>query len=211
MIAKIERKESVPAWHAGFLAMLPTITKIASYKFRDRDPESKEDLTEEVIVNAMIAYKRLFDKGRVEDAHPSVLARYAIAQVCNGRKGGSKHSRCDAMSEFAQRMKEFRVERLDHFDNEEGAWQEVVVEDRHTTPADVACTRLDFCAWLCTLSKRQKQAATRLASGESTGAVAKLLKVSSSRISSLRRELMQNWYAFQGEDPLSRMLGDAAA
>jgi hypothetical protein len=209
MIAPVKCEESVPKWHAGFLAMMPVITKIATHAFRDRDPEAKEDLTEEVVVNAMVAYKRLFDKGRVDDAHPRALARYAIAQVCEGRKGGSKHSCREVLSEYAQKVKGFHVDRLDYPDEEDGTWRQVIVEDRRAGPAEIAATRIDFHEWFHALSKQQKKGATRLASGESTGEVARIMKVSSGRISQIRRELFESWKQFQGEGLLNRTLEDA--
>ena len=36
---------------------------------------------EEVVVNALVAYKRLYDKGKVDLAYPTVLAMYGIRQV----------------------------------------------------------------------------------------------------------------------------------
>ncbi len=213
MIARFKplpSEEARPEWHELFLKMLPTIKRYASLAFRDRNPEAKEDLTEEVVVNAMLAFKRLYNKDRVDDAHATVLARYAIAQVCEGRKTGSPLKCREVLSDYAQRKKGFYVDRLDHYDEEEQAWSEVVVEDRTAGPADIAATRIDFRAWLGTLSRQQKKAATKLAAGETTGKVAKLLKVSSGRISQLRRELLDKWREFQGEDPLDRTVGDAA-
>ena len=180
--------------------MLPSITKIAKFAFRERDPEAQEDLIEEVIVNAMVAYKRLYDKGRVDDAHPSVLTRYAVAQVCEGRKYGNKHSCREVLSPYAQKVKQFRVAHLDRFDDEDDAWHQMVVEDRRAGPSEIAATRIDFGQWLGTLSNQQKKVAAKLASGESTGAVAKMLGVSAGRISQLRRELLHRWSSFQGED-----------
>jgi hypothetical protein len=40
------------------------------------------------------------------------------------------------------------VEGLDSVDVDEDAWNEVVGEDRHVGPAEVAAIRIDFAAWL---------------------------------------------------------------
>ena len=93
----------------------------------------------------------------------------------------------------------------------EGLYDGVTTSELDNLAAEIAATRIDFREWLRTLSKMQKKAATKLASGETTGAVAELLKVSSGRISSLRRELLEKWKQFQGEDPLDQVLGEAAA
>ncbi|MFQ5472869.1 MAG: hypothetical protein ACE5FA_08315 [Dehalococcoidia bacterium] len=98
-----------------------------------------------------------------------------------------------------QRTKGIHVGRLDHFDDNEQQWKEVLVEDRRVRPSDIAATRIDFAAWLRSLSRRSRRIATTLATGESTGATAKRFNVSSGRISQLRRELQRSWEAFQGQ------------
>ncbi len=72
-------------------------------------------------------------------------------------------------------------------------------EDRHAGPAETAASRIDFPAWLKTLSRRNCKIALKLAVGETTRKVARLFKVSDGRISQLRRELEQSWRAFHGD------------
>ena len=103
------------------------------------------------------------------------------------------------LSEYAQKVKGFHVDRMDHLDEESGEWNQMVVEDRTATPADVACTRVDFGEWLRTLSNRERMIAETLATGETTGGTAKKFDISSGRVSQLRRELFERWRAFQGE------------
>ena len=76
---------------------------------------------------------------------------------------------------------------------------EVVVEDRTTNPADVAAARIDISAWFRSLPCRTRKIATVLASGETTGKVARMFKVSDGRISQFRKELSESWRTFQGE------------
>ena len=76
MIASIHSKPSAPAWHARFLAMLPTIRNVASYAFRDLDEEAQEDLTAEIVANCLVAFVRLVEQGRQDRAYPSALAWY---------------------------------------------------------------------------------------------------------------------------------------
>ncbi len=60
------------------------------------------------------------------------------------------------------------LERLDRFNMEENAWREILVEDRHAGPAEVAATRIDFGRWLGILPRRLRKVAAFLAKGEST-------------------------------------------
>lgn len=87
------------------------------------------------------------------------------------------------------------IEPLDHRD-EEGCWQEVLVEHRTCTPADLAASRIDFLAWLGSLSARDQKIAKLLASGCGTSEVAAKVGLSWARISQMRRELMASWEEF---------------
>ena len=131
-------------------------------------------------------------------AHPGSLAKYAVAQVRVGRLVGGHLNCLDLLSKYAQHKKGFSVQRLDHFDEAENAWKEVVVEDRRATPADVAACRLDFSAWLRRLSPRTRKIALTLAAGHRTSDVAQRFKVSAGRVSQLRKWLKARWEAFQG-------------
>ena len=193
---KPSRNAKAEPWHAEFLKMMPTIQKQASVAFRGLSEEVREDLTEEVVVNALVAFKRLYDQGRVDIAYPSVLARFGIAQVRAGRKVGSRLRINEVLSSYAQQKKSFTVERLDQYDRETGQWLEVLVEDRHASPADVAASRIDISDWFRTLPLRDRQIASALAVGNTTQQVARRFRVSPGRISQKRREYLQAWRRF---------------
>jgi hypothetical protein len=82
---------------------------------------------------------------------------------------------------------------------EDGRWQEILVEDRHSTPADVAACRIDFRTWLRRLDRRRRAAAKLLASGTTTSEAAKELRLSAAKVSQLRGELRASWEEFQQE------------
>lgn len=198
-------RKSPPAWHAGFLAMLPIIKTHARVAFRYLAPEAREEAVEEVICNACCAYARLVKLNKTHLAYPSALARFGVAQTRNGRKVGGSLNVRDVSSEYCQRQKDLIVERLDRFDKEEDAWQEVLVEDKHAGPAEVAVTRIDFATWLQVLPHRLRRIATFLANGETTTAAAKRFHVSQGRISQIRKELYRAWHRFQGDEPVVAM------
>jgi len=201
MIAKIKKvkAKSVPTWHAAFLKMLPAIQRHARVAFRHLDAEGREEAVQETVCNACAAFARLVELDKAELAYPTVLARYAVAQVKDGRKVGG-HLNCkDVLSPYCQKKKGLTVERLDKYDTEEDAWQEIVLEDRHAGPAEVACVRLDFAAWLKLLSRRYRRIAKVLAIGETTNAAARRFHVSAGRVSQIRKELKKVWDRFQGE------------
>jgi hypothetical protein len=105
----------------------------------------------------------------------------------------------DVSSEHAQRAKGITLQSIDRYNQRNSEWLEVLVEDKSASPADVAATRIDFAAWLRTLSSKQRRMATTLATGESTGAAARITGVSAARVSQLRRELWFLWDVFQGQ------------
>lgn len=200
MIAPIQRsKHSPPRWHRAFLAMLPAIVRCLRLAFRDLQDEAREEAIQEALANTCIAYARLVQRGAADRAFPTVLARFAAAQVRAGRRVGSRRNVRDVLSPYAQRKKQFFVERLDRFDTEEGQWLEAVVEDPHTPVFDQVWFRIDFPAWLDRLAPRHRRIAQTLALGHSTGEVARQFGISAGRVSQLRRELYESWCDFHGE------------
>jgi hypothetical protein len=194
-------KKSPPAWHAAFEAMLPVIESRAKFAFRHLDAEAREEAIQAVVCNACDAYAELVENGKADRAYPTVLARYAVAQVKDGRRLGG-HLNCkDISSEYCQQKKSLILERLDKFNTEEQGWDEILVEDKHAGPAETAIVRIDFAAWLQFLPRRLRKVATFLANGETTTAAAKRFRVSAGRISQIRRELLSAWRRFQGEEP----------
>lgn len=202
-------RKSPPAWHDEFMAMMPAITRHARIAFRYLDPEARQGAVQEVVCNACQAYARLVELGKAAVAYPTVLASYAVAQTKDGRKVGGRLNVGDVLSPYAQRRKCFVVERLDRYDDDEGSWREILVEDKRATAADVACVRLDFEAWLGTLSRRYRRIAETLATGETTTRAARKFRLTTGRISQIRTLLMSSGEQFQGELP-SRICPAAA-
>jgi len=181
-----------------FLEMLPTIRRVASYAFRHLRRSVREDLLAEVVANAFAAFRRLIDRGRAALIFPTVLARYAIKQVREGRRLGSRTNIRDVLSPCAKQQERLVVEPLCQ-QQEGGRWEELAVEDRGASPADVASFKIDFAEWLKRLKRSKRKLAVRLAIGETTSDAALRFRLTRSRISQLRKELHQNWDEFQGE------------
>ncbi|MEK6239027.1 MAG: hypothetical protein N2C14_30295, partial [Planctomycetales bacterium] len=196
MIAPAQTLSSIPDWHARFLEMLPTILKVASYAFRDFDEEAQEDLTAEVVANCLVAFTRLVKQGREDRAYPSPLAWYAVRQVREGRKVGALRNCKDVSSEYSQRQKGFHMERLGWKTKQAGRWVELVAEDRRTPVPEQAAFRMDFPAWLATLSNRKRQVAEDMAMNESTKDLASRFGISPGRVSQLRGEFKESWQTF---------------
>jgi hypothetical protein len=192
------RRAGTLDWPARFLVLLPLIGKIARHAFRGMPGDEREEAVQEVIANCFVAYARLVQRGKEDVAFATPLARYGIAQFRAGRRVGSTLNRGDLTSTYCQQQHEVVLESLFHR-CQSGRWEELVVEDKRSTPADIAVTRIDFRAWLRRLDRRKRTAAKLLASGAATNEAARQLRVSPARVSQLRRELAENWAVFQGE------------
>ena len=186
-------------WQRKFLEMLPAIQRHARWAFRKLGLESREEAIADVVANAFCAYCRLVDAGKQSLAYPTPLAGFAIAQYRSGRRVGTLRNIRDVSSPYAAAVRGIFLERLDQFDKPAGQWREVLIESRKAGPAETAAARIDMAAWLRSLPRRNRKIAQALARGEAPGAVAQMFKLTPARVSQLRRELKQNWDAFQGE------------
>ena len=190
-----------PRWHRVFLAMLPAIVTHAKYAFRHLRGEARQDAIEEAIANSLVAFVALVRRGKMSIAYPTVLARYAVAQINDGRRVGNRLNVREVLSSYARKHKGFKVERLDHFDEEENQWQEAVVQDTRTAPVpEIVAFRCDFSDWLDRLPRRNRRIAESLAIGNRTSEAARKFGVSEGRVSQLRRELSESWQKFTGEN-----------
>jgi hypothetical protein len=179
-----------------FLEMLPSIRRVATYAFRHLRSAVREDLVAEVIANAFAAFRRLVARGKAALVYPTVLAKFAIRQVREGRRIGAKRNVLDVLSPYAQRRKGFSVQPFSDV-TKRSEWQELVVEDRRASPAEVAGFKIDFAAWLKRLKRLKQQVALRLVAGDTTSEVAGQLRLTPARVSQLRKELHRDWNEFQ--------------
>jgi len=185
-----------------FVQMLPVIEQVAHRAFRHRDPDTREELTAEAVAAALVMFAALAGQGRESIAYATPLARYGVARVRDGRRTGSSRNVNDVASATCRQQRGVTIERLDHRSRDGEGWREIVVEDKNAGPAEVAATRIDFGDWLGRLPARKREIAETLALGESTGKTARKFEVSAARVSQLRRELMDSWQAFVGDQSL---------
>ena len=142
-----------PHWHRVFLSMLPNILRYAKIAFRGYPPEAKQEAVQNVVANSCAAVAALARRGKLDLCYPSVLARFGIRQTLDHRVTGNSLNIKNALSKYCQDRKGVKVERLDRFDEQEGQWQEAVVEDTRNAPVpDIVAFRCDFADWLKSLN-----------------------------------------------------------
>jgi hypothetical protein len=176
--------------------MLPAIRRQTARYVRHLSNEAHDDAFHEIVADTVVAYARLAELGKEDLAYPTPLVKYAWAKYRAGRRVGNRLNVRNVMSEHCRRRNHFVIESLDRFRGSTGNWREVLVEDRHASPAEIAAIRVDFFEWLKTLTSRNRQIAERLAIGETSGRVAQMFSVTTGRISQLRKELHKSWRKF---------------
>jgi hypothetical protein len=187
-----------PAWHTGFLAILPQIREHLRFAFRRMPASERAEAMAEAVANVAINYARLHEQGKLDVAFPTTLADYAIRQYFAGRRVGSRLNANDISSPYAQRQRGFQVKSLDQR-RPDGEWKEIVVEDRRCTPAEVAASRIDLDNWFGQLPRLKRGIAETLATGETGAETASMFGVTPGRVSQVRRELEIDWAVYHGE------------
>ena len=139
-------------------------------------------MVQQVVSNAMQAFVRLVATQKDHIAYarrwpPTAASKPAMEGV------SAAPQLLDISSAYCQRLKSIVLDRLDQFDQEENAWQEVLVEDKHANAAAIVQTKLDVADWLASLNRRDRRVAEFLANGETTMAAARKFRVSAGRIS----------------------------
>ena len=206
---------SLTSAHRQFEAALPTITTTARYAFRRRRYQDRAEAIAEAQACAWKAWRGLVERGKDPTAvGVSGIAGYAVRHVINGRRIGNKGGGRGAMDvnhRKAQAACGFKVVSLDSEaevpaePSFRGDWVDWLVGDNRVTPADEACFRLDFTAWLESLPGRKRRVAELLAEGWSTGEVALEMEVTPGAISQARTWLAASWQRYQADAPTDRV------
>jgi len=186
--------------HAGFLALLPRVERLARYYFRQiACPGRRADATAEAVAIAWARYRRCAEQGRDAAQFVLSLALLAARAAGSGRRLCGQERAQDALSPRARWRHGFAVVSLSDQAPVSGDPLAEALRDNTATPPDEqAAFRIDFAAWLRRIGKRRQRVARRLMLGERAHEVARRVGVSPGRVSQLRRELERDWEAFYG-------------
>lgn len=87
------RKHPLPEdWHEPFLAMRPKIESYLQVAFRGWGRDAREEAVQEGLVNSLFAFRRLCERGLMNLAYPTVLAKFAARQIREGRRAAEKRN-----------------------------------------------------------------------------------------------------------------------
>jgi hypothetical protein len=197
-----------------FLALLPRIELHARITFRGvKCPDRRADAVAETVALAWKWHLRLAERGKDASQFPAAFAALAARAVrCGRRLCGHERAR-EVLSPVAQRKGGFRVERLPAstrspqeqlYATPDGqalhdAFEERLRDNTLTPVPDQAAFRIDFPAWLKTLTGRERRLIRLMARNERTKDLSKRLGVTPGRVSQLRRAFRDGWLRYHGE------------
>jgi hypothetical protein len=196
--------------HAHFLDILPKIELHGHIYFRHLSPHKKADAIQEMRALAWLWYVRLVDRGRDPQDFVATFVTLLARAVNSGRRLTGMLKAKDVMNTAAQKRHGFRVEPLpgstrtfhDHlYASPRGQklhdeFEERLQDNAMTPVPDQVQFRLDFPAWLETLTPRERRIIRAMIRNERTLDLGKEFEVSPSRISQMRREFQIGWARF---------------
>ena len=190
---------SIPAppprtWQADLLTLWPQIERQTEFAVQKLHLGERDEARQSIFASVAVAYAELAAQGRAALAFPGPLVAYGLRHYQAGRLIGGRVNSRDVGSRRWRQVSGQRSASL--ADCQETL---ALVDQRRATPAEIACLRIDFAAWLGTLSVRDQRLTRALARGEETREAARRFRLSAGRVSQLRRELYDSWQRFCGE------------
>ena len=199
MIAFSRDSQKHHSWQNDFVMLLPHIERLLQRAFSRLDPDKRDEAIQCATVFCLLSYKRLHRRGRTHVATASTLVWYAVKQTKCGRPAVGRMNSKELMSSYGQLRRRLKGSSSQTHASVERGWIEQLVEDKRAAVSDQVAARLDFGAWISTLSNRSKRIAADLASGFTTSEAAVKHRLTPGRISQIRRQLQESWLQFAGE------------
>jgi len=191
---------SLEALHDRFLAILSRIRLHGLVYFRHLRPDRRQDAVAEMVALSWRWFVRLARRDKDASRFPTALASFAARAVRSGRRLCGQERSKDVLSSLAQQRHGFTLSSIPDGSTLSGnVFDEALRDNTQSPPAEQVAFRLDFPAWLLTLSDRDRRVIADLMLGERTLDVAEKYGMSAGRVSQLRREFMADWRRFIGE------------
>jgi hypothetical protein len=209
----VQTSSTVQELHAQFLLILPRIELHGRIYFRHLKSHQKADAIQEMRALAWKWLLRLYERGKDPCDFLMAFVTYLARAVNSGRRLAGTEKAKDVLNPRTQKRHSFKVEYLptcirsgqEHLyasplGQELQDELEERLQDNTITPVfDQVQFRLDFPAWLKTLTPRERRMVRRMMRNERTMDLSKRFEVSPGRISQMRRELHDDWLRFLGE------------
>jgi len=200
--------------HAKFMALLPRVLTHAHITFRHlKCRTQKEEAVQECASLAWKWFVRLCERGKDASDFPVGFVCLVVKAVKCGRRVCGNERTMDVLSPQAQQYHGFTVESLPvstrtsvdklystpHGQKMHDAFEERLRDNTQTPIPDQAAFRIDWPAWLATITERDRQLVEDLALNHRTKDLAQKYRLSEARISQKRRQFQDEWERFCGE------------
>jgi hypothetical protein len=199
--------------HAAFLSILPRVEQHGRIYFRHLRPHRKADAIQEMRALAWKWFLRLHQLGKDPADFVTTFSTFLARAVNSGRRLAGMAKAKDVMNPATQRRHGFRVEPLPNSTRTSherlyaspvgqallDAFEERLRDNTVTPVADQVQFRLDWPAWLETLTPRERRIIRAMAQNERTLDLSREFELSPARISQLRREFFLDWHRFLGD------------
>jgi hypothetical protein len=207
--------------HASFLLILPRIELHGRIYFRHLAADKKADAVQEMQALAWKWFVRLAQRGKDPGEFVMAFATFLTRAVSSGRRLVGMVKAKDVLNPATQRRHGFTVEPLPTststgqgqlYSAPQGqrlhdAFEERLRDNTVTPVPDQVQFRIDWPAFLATLTGRERRMIREMARNERTMDLSRRFEVSPGRISQLRREFHQGWTRFCGEHEPSAPAG----
>jgi hypothetical protein len=159
---------------------------------------------------AWLWFLRLTKKGKDINEFVGVFLRFLGRAVSSGRRISGVAKSKDVLNTMAQRRYGFKVESLEtsnstsheqlyaspHGQDLQDTYEDRLRDNTQTPVPEQVAFRIDFAAWLRTLTGRERRIIRAMSLGERTKDISKEFEVSPARISQMRQEFHDDWQRF---------------
>lgn len=205
------------ALQARFLALLPKIESYGQFIFRYlKCPHKKADAIQEMLALAWKWFVRLARRGKDVADFMTTFSSFLARAVKSGRRLVGMEKAKDVMNPQAQQLRGFKVQSLPistraSYDKLHAAvrgqqlhdaFEEQLRDNSQTPVPEQVAFRIDFPAWLSSLTPRERQIIRAMALNERTSDLSRKFDLSPGRISQLRREFHTDWQRYCGDLPV---------
>src|SRR5215469_6955679 len=149
--------------HASFLALvLPRVLSHGRVCFGGiKCPHRRGDAIQDIIGLAWRWHLGLAENGKDANCYTTAIAPYAAIAVKSGSRVAGQERANDVLSPVAQRRYHFYVGRLPDFETlTEHPLCEALLDNTKSPPDETVCFKLDFLAWLASLTERDRSLAS---------------------------------------------------
>jgi hypothetical protein len=196
--------------HDRFLELLPRIETHGRIYFRHKKGEEKAEAMQEMRALAWKWFVRETQNGKDPATFMFNFTRFLVLAINAGRGVVRMQKTKDVLSPRCQRERGFKVESLPvststshenlyatvRGQHEHDAFEERLRDNTITPPPEQAMFRIDWPAWLRTLTDRSRRIIDDLMAGERTLDVSRKYGVSPGRVSQMREWFRDSWDKF---------------